>query len=133
MVPNMCQFGRYRTNGTKNHTKCTKNCGLRTNCNAVLKELGRKNLNWIVARSSHISACQKGNRGTNFARHARALRNVPTATAVVSERHHGRLLTCSPVSEISLRVRAAMQLLFSHNLGALSRNSITASARPAVK
>jgi hypothetical protein len=36
------------------HTKCTKKCGLRTNCNAVLKELGPKNLNWIVARSSHI-------------------------------------------------------------------------------
>jgi hypothetical protein len=35
------------------HTKCTKKCGLRTNCNAVLKELGPKNLNWIVAQSSH--------------------------------------------------------------------------------
>jgi hypothetical protein len=26
------------------HTKCTKKRGLRTNCNVVLKELGRKNL-----------------------------------------------------------------------------------------
>jgi hypothetical protein len=37
------------------HTKCTKKCGLRTNCNAVLKELGRKNLNWVVAQSSHLT------------------------------------------------------------------------------
>jgi hypothetical protein len=35
------------------HTKCTKKCCLRTNCNAVLKELGPKTLNRIVARSSH--------------------------------------------------------------------------------
>jgi hypothetical protein len=35
------------------HTKCAKKCGLRTDCNAVLKELGPKTLNWIVARSSH--------------------------------------------------------------------------------
>jgi hypothetical protein len=35
------------------HTKRTKKCGLRTNCNAVLKELGPKNLNRVVARSSH--------------------------------------------------------------------------------
>jgi hypothetical protein len=38
------------------HTKCTKKCGLRTIFNAVLKELGPKNLNWIVAPpSSHSS------------------------------------------------------------------------------
>jgi hypothetical protein len=35
---------------------CTKKRGLRTNCNAVLKELGPKNLNWIVAQSSHRGA-----------------------------------------------------------------------------
>jgi hypothetical protein len=30
-----------------------RGAAIRTNCNAVLKELGPKNLNWIVARSSH--------------------------------------------------------------------------------
>ena len=41
------------------HTKCTKKCGLRTSCNAVLKELGPKTLNWIVARSSHTPQMPK--------------------------------------------------------------------------
>jgi hypothetical protein len=42
------------------HTKCTKKCGLRTNCNAVLKELDPKNLNWIYGRSSHITKWHGG-------------------------------------------------------------------------
>jgi hypothetical protein len=45
------------------HTKCTKKCGLRTNCNAVLKELGPKTLNRIVAQSSHKQWQGGGRRG----------------------------------------------------------------------